>query len=136
MASASPSTSGLMRRPTAALANLRRRIGREWRAGPIHRLTIAGLKPQGLAIRPRDHRPPDPSRGAEIAGGVFDYGGETLELIPDSVIRIVVQRSKDVPNTFIVTSEATYPKGETSASASRTFTLKREDGYKILHGSP
>jgi uncharacterized heparinase superfamily protein len=71
-----------MQWPTTALASLRRQLGREWRAGPIHRLTIAGPKPHGLAIRPRDHRPPDPSHGAMIVGGVFTHGGETLEAGP------------------------------------------------------
>jgi len=82
MANAPPPASDLMQWPSAALTSLRRQLDREWRAGLIHRMTIAGPKPQGLAIRPRDHRPPDPSRGAELEGGVFTYGGETLEAGP------------------------------------------------------
>jgi hypothetical protein len=39
------------------------------------------------------------------------YTGESVQLLPESEIRIQVQRESDSPNTYSVTSEARYPTG-------------------------
>jgi type II secretory pathway pseudopilin PulG len=45
---------------------------------------------------------------AKLLSGTEDYRGEALELIPESTVRIEVQRQKD---TFHVRSEANYSAG-------------------------
>jgi uncharacterized heparinase superfamily protein len=74
--------SDLTRLPRDALAALGRQAVREWRAGPAHRLAIARPKTDGLAIRPRDLRPPNPLTGARLLTGEFVFGGERLEIGP------------------------------------------------------
>jgi uncharacterized heparinase superfamily protein len=68
--------------PGAALGWVGRRLGREWRAGPIHRLALGRPRTDGLAIRPRDPRPADAEAGQRLLAGVFALGGETLEIGP------------------------------------------------------
>jgi len=77
MADAPPSD--LLRWPAASLQGLQRQIVREWRSGPIHQFSIAGPRPRGLALRPRDFRPSDPARGTEVLAGAFRYGGQSLD---------------------------------------------------------
>lgn len=71
-----------LRLPTALAAALRRRMRREWRATPMHRLALALPRPTGLAVRPRDSRPADPAAGAKLLVGIFELGGETLDVGP------------------------------------------------------
>jgi uncharacterized heparinase superfamily protein len=70
----------LARWPAALLTALGGRIGREWRASPAHRLAIAGPRPKGLAVRPRDPRPADRLQGAPAAAGEFGFAGEVLSV--------------------------------------------------------
>ncbi len=53
---------------------------REWRATPLHGLALGLPRTVGLAIRPRDARPADRAAGARLLSGVFELGGETLEV--------------------------------------------------------
>ena len=69
-----------LRLPPAALAALGRRMRREWRATPMHRLALGLPRPAGLAIRPRDARPADKEAGARLLAGVFELAGETLDV--------------------------------------------------------
>lgn len=71
-----------LRLPPAALAALARRMRREWRATPLHRLALAWPRSAGLAIRPRDARPADRAAGARLMTGVFELAGERLEVGP------------------------------------------------------
>jgi uncharacterized heparinase superfamily protein len=68
--------------PVALAASLGRRVQREWRALPPHRLSLALPQTAGLAVRPRDARPADPAAGAKLLAGVFELGGETLDVGP------------------------------------------------------
>lgn len=64
-----------------------------------------------------------------------NYKGESLELIPESKVRIEVQAVKDEPNTFEVTSEASYPvarAGTATRSESRRFRRIVEKGQVHL----
>lgn len=70
----------VLRLPPAAVAALGRRMRREWRATPLHGLALGFPRPVGLAIRPRDARPADRAAGARLLAGVFELGGETLEV--------------------------------------------------------
>jgi type II secretory pathway pseudopilin PulG len=57
------------------------------------------------------------------------YAGESLQLIPDSEIRLHVQKESDSPNTYSVTSEARYPTDSKSLvvrSVTRRLRLVRE----------
>jgi uncharacterized heparinase superfamily protein len=72
----------LTRRPLQAAVSLGRQMQREWRAGPLHQLVISQPGTDGLAIRPRDLRPPDPGAGARVLAGDFRFGGERLEVGP------------------------------------------------------
>lgn len=66
---------------TPALVDaLGRRMRREWRALPPHRLALALPRPNGLAVRPRDWRPADAAAGAQLLAGVFELAGERLEV--------------------------------------------------------
>ncbi|HEY3797477.1 MAG TPA: heparinase II/III family protein [Caulobacteraceae bacterium] len=71
-----------MARPLQAspLDALWRQARREWRAGPLHRMTIAGAAPQGLAVRPRDPRPVDAAAGERLLAGDFRFAGERMEV--------------------------------------------------------
>ena len=69
-----------LRLPAALAAALQRRVQREWRALPPHRLALALPRPAGLAIRPRDVAPADRAAGAKLLAGVFDLSGETLDV--------------------------------------------------------
>jgi uncharacterized heparinase superfamily protein len=66
----------------AAAIAVRRRIGLEWRASPIHHLFLSGPRPEGLAASPKDLRPADPDAGRRILAGGFVFGGETLTTGP------------------------------------------------------
>ena len=63
----------------AATLALGGQLRREWRAGPFHRLAIAGPNPKGLAARPHDPRPANPAAGERLLQGRFDLAGETLD---------------------------------------------------------
>jgi uncharacterized heparinase superfamily protein len=67
---------------SSPLAALGRQLGREWRAGPLHQLAIAGPRPRGLATRPRDGRPADAAVGERLLRGDFRYRGEALDFGP------------------------------------------------------
>jgi type II secretory pathway component PulK len=72
---------------------------------------------------------------ARLLSGGKSYTGEVLQILPQSEVRIRVESRQDRPDTFQMTSEATYPKGElerASSSVSRTFRLKREGGKTQL----
>lgn len=57
------------------------RIGQaEWFGSPFHLSGLAGPKPQGAAASPHDLRPLKPLRGEQIAGGHFNFAGESLNL--------------------------------------------------------
>ena len=51
-------------------------------AGALPDFEIAGARPKGLAVRPRDARPATSEVGAQILAGVFRFGGETLDVGP------------------------------------------------------
>jgi hypothetical protein len=51
------------------------------------------------------------------------YAGESLQLIPESDIRIKVLKESNSPNTFSVTSEARYPNGS-NAVVVRSLTRR------------
>jgi len=57
------------------------------------------------------------------------YSGESLQLIPESEIRIEVQRGSDSANSYSVTSEARYPaSGKAVVVRSLTRRLRRVTG--------
>jgi uncharacterized heparinase superfamily protein len=58
---------------------LRRRVGLEWAASPLHHLLIAGPRPEGLAAQPRDLRPVNRETGQRILAGAFVLAGQTLQ---------------------------------------------------------
>ena len=64
------------------IAALGRQLGREWRAGPLHQLAIAGPRPRGLATRPRDGRPADIAAGERVLRGEFRHRGDALDVGP------------------------------------------------------
>jgi len=67
---------------------------------------------------------------AQLLANPRQYTGEMLTIIPSSQVRIQVQPGKD---SFVVTSEATYPTDEAeraSISVSRAFRVVR-DGTKV-----
>src|SRR5271163_2845857 len=49
---------------------------------------------------------------ARLLASPRNYTGETVELIPDSEVRIVVEADRTAPDTFHITSESTFPKGD------------------------
>jgi len=63
------------------------------------------------------------------------YTGESLQLIPESEIRIEVQRDSDSANSYSVTSEARYPtSGKAVVVRSLTHRLRRvteKDGVRV-----
>jgi len=82
MARAPHSLRDLTRWPVLAAAALGRQMQREWRAGPAHQLVIGRPATDGLAIRPRDLRPPDAKAGARLLAGDFSFVGEALDVGP------------------------------------------------------
>ena len=82
MARAPYSLRDLTSRPVQAATALGRQMAREWRAGPAHQLLIGRPATDGLAIRPRDLRPPDAKAGARLLAGAFSFGGEHLDVGP------------------------------------------------------
>jgi hypothetical protein len=80
MAQAPYPLSSLIRAPADAAAALARQMRREWRALPVHQLSIGRPKTDGLAIRPRDLRPANPLTGARLLTGEFVFGGERVEV--------------------------------------------------------
>ena len=57
------------------------------------------------------------------------YSGESYQLIPESEIRIQVQRDSDSANSYSVTSEARYPTSGTAVVVrSLTRRLRRVTG--------
>jgi uncharacterized heparinase superfamily protein len=66
--------------PLGLVAGMGRQLEREWRAGPIHGLAIAGPKPRGLASRPRDPRPTSLEAGQQLVAGEFRLVGEILDV--------------------------------------------------------
>ncbi|MFI4977035.1 MAG: heparinase II/III family protein [Caulobacterales bacterium] len=66
--------------PRAVAGAAEERIRREWLATPMHRWSLGGPKPKGLAARPRDARPPDRNAGARLLAGTFQFHGEALAL--------------------------------------------------------
>jgi len=62
----------------AAVMAVRRRVGLEWAASPLHHLLISGPRPDGLGVAPRDLRPADPEAGRRILAGAFVLDGQTL----------------------------------------------------------
>jgi uncharacterized heparinase superfamily protein len=73
-----PSASSAALALQAAGESARRLAEREWFGTPLHRLTLAGPKPDGMAASPRDLRPVEPERGRRILGGIFDLAGTEL----------------------------------------------------------
>jgi len=69
-------------RPQDLAPALLLRVRREWRATPIHRLSLASPKTSGLAVRPRDFRPADRAAGERLLAGQYRFGGETMDLGP------------------------------------------------------
>jgi len=65
-------------RPYAAAVAVRRRIALEWAASPLHHLLLAGPRPDGLGVAPRDLRPADPEAGRRLLAGAFVLEGQTL----------------------------------------------------------
>jgi hypothetical protein len=63
-----------------------------------------------------------------------NYDGETVELIPDTQVRITLDKWRDSPDTFLVTCEARCPK-EGLAPIVRSFTrkLKRIEEKEKVH---
>jgi uncharacterized heparinase superfamily protein len=84
MAGAAPALSRLPGALAAqALAvGVRRQLMHEWAGSPIHRWMLARPKPEGLALQPRDLRPPDPENGARILQGSYLFAGTALQLGP------------------------------------------------------
>ena len=73
-----PSASSAALALQAAGESARRLAEREWFGTPLHRLILAGPKPDGMAASPRDLRPVEPERGRRILGGIFDLGGTEM----------------------------------------------------------
>jgi uncharacterized heparinase superfamily protein len=73
-----PSASSAALALQAAGESARRLAEREWFGTPLHRLTLAGPKPDGMAASPRDLRPVEPERGRRILGGIFDLAGTEM----------------------------------------------------------
>lgn len=73
-----PSASSAALALRAASEGARRLAEREWFGTPLHRLTLAGPKPLGMAANPRDLRPVEPERGRRVLGGVFDLAGTEM----------------------------------------------------------
>ena len=70
---------------------------------------------------------------AQLLAKGKSYTGETLQIIPQSEVRIRVEPGPNRPDSFLITSDATFPRDETeraSSTASRSFHRKR-DGSKI-----
>jgi uncharacterized heparinase superfamily protein len=54
-----------------------RSLQEEWLASPIARWALAGPRPAGFAIRPKDYRPGDAEAGRRILAGAFVLAGAT-----------------------------------------------------------
>ncbi|MFA7263189.1 MAG: heparinase II/III family protein [Caulobacter sp.] len=70
-----PSASSTALALQAAGESLRRLAEREWFGTPLHRLTLARPRPDGMAANPRDPRPVEPENGRRILAGIFDLAG-------------------------------------------------------------
>src|SRR3990167_4301057 len=77
-----PSASSAALALQAAGESVRRLAEREWFGTPLHRMTLAGPRPDGMAANPRDPRPVEPERGRRILGGIFDLAGTELVVGP------------------------------------------------------
>jgi uncharacterized heparinase superfamily protein len=64
----------------AALAAASGAVRGAWRASPLHRLVIGWPPPLGVAVRPRDLRPPDPVTGYHKLEGHWSFFGEVVDL--------------------------------------------------------
>ncbi len=73
-----PSASSAALALQAAGESARRLAEREWFGTPLHRLSLARPKPDGMAANPRDLRPVEPETGRRILGGIFDIGGTEM----------------------------------------------------------
>ena len=73
-----PSVSSAALALQAAGESVRRLAEREWFGTPLHRLTLARPRPDGMAANPRDLRPVEPETGRRILGGIFDIGGTEM----------------------------------------------------------
>lgn len=77
-----PSASSAALALQAAGESVRRLAEREWFGTPLHRMTLAGPRPDGMAANPRDPRPVEPERGRRILGGIFNLAGTELVVGP------------------------------------------------------
>ena len=66
----------------ATLVAARRRLGGEWSAAGLYRLTLNGPRATGFASGPRDFRPADPDAGRQLLAGRFLLSGATMEVEP------------------------------------------------------
>lgn len=66
----------------AIAATLRRQAQAELCATPLRAFYLGGPRPEGFAASPPDLRPIDPARGQALLNGVFDLGGERLQIRP------------------------------------------------------
>lgn len=70
----------LLAYPAAALILLRRRIGSEFSATGLYRWRLSGPEPLGVAVAPRDYRPPETEGARQILLGRLTLAGETMEM--------------------------------------------------------
>lgn len=68
-----------------------------------------------------------------------DYRGETLEPVPESRVRVTVEKDPTQPGTFRVRSEATFPVGdrnEVARSLTRRIAIRAEGDRKRIEVLP
>jgi hypothetical protein len=82
--------------------------------------------------------------GFELAAGRLladpaDYSGETLELVPESRVRVIVEKDSTQPDTYRVRAEATFPVGdrtEVSRSLTRRIAIRADGDRKRIEVLP
>jgi hypothetical protein len=71
---------------------------------------------------------------ARLLDNPTGYSGESVTLLPESEIRIDVRAGPEAPDTFVVTSEARYPKtGSEMVLRSITRRLRRVQEKDRVH---
>ena len=70
----------LIARALAALLLLRRRVIEEFQVTPVYRLMLGGPPPGGVAVRPRDYRPPDLESAKRLLLGRLNLASDTMEI--------------------------------------------------------
>ena len=76
---------------------------------------------------------------ARLQADSADYSGETLELVPESRVRVIVEKDPTQPDTYRVRSEATFPVGdrtEVSRSLTRRIAIRTDGDRKRIEVLP